>query len=141
AGGKLHLETPNGKISFDLGPAAAKWCDKILHPKTRIEKLGVKPQTAVCLIGEFADDFQKELRAAMANISAGRYSARSDLIFLSVSSRKELSAPASTAAKCLSGSVALWIVYPKGKKEITESDVLAAGRKAGLKDVKVVGFS
>jgi hypothetical protein len=35
----------------------------------------------------------------------------------------------------------LWIVYPKGQKQITENDVLASGRKAGLKDVKVVGFS
>jgi hypothetical protein len=35
----------------------------------------------------------------------------------------------------------LWIVYPKGQKEITENDVLTAGRKSGLKDVKVVGFS
>jgi len=35
----------------------------------------------------------------------------------------------------------LWVVYPKGRKEITEGDVLGAGRKAGLKDVKVVGFS
>ena len=39
------------------------------------------------------------------------------------------------------GATALWVVYPKGKKEITENEVLAAGRKAGLKDVKVVGFS
>jgi hypothetical protein len=36
---------------------------------------------------------------------------------------------------------ALWVVYPKGKKDITEIDVISAGRKAGLKDVKVVGFS
>jgi hypothetical protein len=35
----------------------------------------------------------------------------------------------------------LWIVYPKGQKSITENDVIAAGRKTGLKDVKVVGFS
>jgi hypothetical protein len=35
----------------------------------------------------------------------------------------------------------LWVVYPKGKKALTEADVLGAGRKAGLKDVKVVGFS
>jgi hypothetical protein len=41
----------------------------------------------------------------------------------------------------LKGAAALWIVYPKGQKDITENDVLAAGRKAGLKDVKVVGFS
>jgi len=32
-------------------------------------------------------------------------------------------------------------VYPKGQKQITENDVIAAGRKSGLKDVKVVGFS
>lgn len=36
---------------------------------------------------------------------------------------------------------ALWMVYLKGQKAITEGDVLAAGRKAGWKDVKVVGFS
>ena len=36
---------------------------------------------------------------------------------------------------------ALWIVYPKGQKVITEGDVLSAGRNAGLKDIKVVGFS
>jgi hypothetical protein len=41
----------------------------------------------------------------------------------------------------MQGAAALWIVYPKGQKHITENDVLAAGRKAGLKDVKVVGFS
>jgi hypothetical protein len=33
------------------------------------------------------------------------------------------------------------MVYPKAKREITEGDVIGAGRKAGLKDVKVVGFS
>ena len=41
----------------------------------------------------------------------------------------------------MKGTAALWIVYPKGQKHITENDVLAAGRKSGLKDVKVVGFS
>jgi hypothetical protein len=41
----------------------------------------------------------------------------------------------------MKGSAALWVVYPKGQKSITETDVIGAGRKAGLKDVKVVGFS
>ncbi len=44
-------------------------------------------------------------------------------------------------SKSMKGAAALWIVYPKGQKQITENDVLAAGRKCGLKDVKVVGFS
>jgi hypothetical protein len=43
--------------------------------------------------------------------------------------------------KSMQGATALWIVYPKAQKHITENDVLAAGRKTGLKDVKVVGFS
>ncbi len=33
------------------------------------------------------------------------------------------------------------IVYPKGQKTITESTVRTAGLKAGLTDIKVVGFS
>jgi hypothetical protein len=33
------------------------------------------------------------------------------------------------------------VIRPKGKAVITESDVMAAGKKAGLVDVKVVSFS
>ncbi|HXR09549.1 MAG TPA: hypothetical protein VN792_02170, partial [Candidatus Acidoferrales bacterium] len=36
---------------------------------------------------------------------------------------------------------AIWIVYPKGVKHITESDVLRAIRAASLTDVKVASFS
>jgi hypothetical protein len=53
---------------------------------------------------------------------------------------EELSSVAEIA-KSMEGATALWIVYPKGQKSITENDVIAAGRKTGLKDVKVVGFS
>ena len=55
-------------------------------------------------------------------------------------SSKDLS-QISKLAKSLKGAAGLWIVYPKGQKQITENDVIAAGRKSGLKDVKVVGFS
>ncbi len=44
-------------------------------------------------------------------------------------------------AGSMKGAAALWVVYRKGQEHITENDVLAAGRKCGLKDVKVVGFS
>jgi hypothetical protein len=36
---------------------------------------------------------------------------------------------------------ALWIIYPKGRKGITELQVIRAGREAGLVDIKVVGYS
>jgi len=61
-------------------------------------------------------------------------------VFWFVDGKDGLGAAAKVRKK-LEGAAALWVVYAKGKKEITESDVLDAGRKAGLKDVKVVGFS
>jgi hypothetical protein len=36
---------------------------------------------------------------------------------------------------------ARWIVRPKGRPEISERATMAAGKAAGLIDVKVVGFS
>ncbi len=139
--GNLHLETPDGKISFDLGPAAAKWCDKILHPKTRAEKLGVKSGVSISVLGNFDAEFLEELRQTTSTISQNKLSLASELIFLSASSKAELTSGLVKTTKTLKGATALWIVYPKGQKQITENDVLTAGRKAGLKDIKVVGFS
>jgi hypothetical protein len=44
------------------------------------------------------------------------------------------------SAKSLKRNGAIWVVYPKGKKEITEIGVLKAGRQAGLVDTKVARF-
>jgi hypothetical protein len=39
------------------------------------------------------------------------------------------------------GTTALWIIYPKGQKQITEADVRSAGLASGLTDTKVTSFS
>src|ERR1700730_14598172 len=138
--GTLRLDTGEGTAIFELGANAAKWCDKILHPKTRLEKLGIKPNEAVSLVGNLDGDFLAELRSCTKNVSNGKVAAGAEWIFFASDSAKDLS-HVSKLAKSLKGAAALWIVYPKGQKQITENDVLAAGRKSGLKDVKVVGFS
>jgi len=140
ADGELRVEVPEGAAIFELGANAAKWCEKILHPKTRLEKLGIKPNAAVSLVGDFAADFLAELQAQTKNVSNGKVAADTEWIFFADDSAKDLS-QVPKFAKSLKGAAALWIVYPKGQKQITENDVLAAGRKSGLKDVKVVGFS
>jgi hypothetical protein len=139
--GQLRLQTADGPAILELGAYAEKWCHKILHPKTRAEKLGVKPGIRISLLGDFEQDFLRELRAATKNIHEDKVDTSSELIFLSVNSTKELSSGITKAAKAIQGATALWIVYPKGQKEITENDVLSTGRKAGLKDLKAVGFS
>jgi hypothetical protein len=138
--GELRFHTEEGPAVLELGPAAEKWAEKILHPKSRAEKLGVKNAMRVSLVGKFDDTFERELSVATNNVAKGKIAADSELIFVAVESSKGLSDVAKIA-KSVKGAAGLWIVYPKGKKEITEIDVIGAGRKTGLKDVKVVGFS
>ena len=138
--GELRLQTAGGLAVFEIGSAAEKWREKILHPKTRIEKIGLKPGAKVSLLGNFEADFLDELRSVAGTVSKESVAADSDTIFFAANSPKALSSVAKIA-KSLKGATALWIVYPKGQKTIAENDVIAAGRKAGLKDVKVVGFS
>jgi hypothetical protein len=138
--GELRFHTEEGPAVLELGPAAEKWAEKILHPKSRAEKLGVKNAMRVSLVGKFDDTFERELSVATNNVAKGKIAADSELIFVAVESSKGLSDVAKIA-KSVKGAAGLWIVYPKGKKEITETDVIGAGRKTGLKDVKVVGFS
>jgi hypothetical protein len=133
--GELRLEAAEGKLAFAIGEAAEKWREKILHPKTRIEKLGVKAGERVELLGKFESEFVKEIGER-----ADRGAGHANWIFLAIEEKKNLSEVVK-ASKKLRGAAGLWIVYPKGRKEVTELDVISAGRKAGLKDVKVVGFS
>jgi hypothetical protein len=138
--GELRLQTTEGLAVFHLGASAEKWCNKILHPKSRIEKLGVKPKAGVSLLGDFDAEFLDELGKLTKPASKGKVTADSELIFFATDSNEDLGA-LTKIAKSMKGAAALWIVYPKGQQHITENDVLGAGRKVGLKDVKVVGFS
>jgi hypothetical protein len=139
ANGELRIDTKDGALAFEVGTVAEKWREKILHPKTRVQKLGVKDGTPVRLLGDFDADFIKELKSSKANVG-GVSPTEAQNIFLAIGGKSSLATIAKHARK-MKGAEALWLVYPKGKKEVTENDVLSAGRKSGLKDVKVVGFS
>lgn len=139
-GGELRLKTAAGLVVFELGERAEKWRQKIANPKSVVEKLGVKPGEPVGVFGNLAAEFLKKLKAQNSAVAKQIISAETRWIFLACELRAELGNVKKIAAK-MKGSTALWVVYPKGQKSITEMDVLSAVRTAGLKDVKVVGFS
>jgi Protein of unknown function (DUF3052) len=139
-GGELHLTWKDGDAVFELGESAAKWADKILHPKSTAEKLGIKPGLTVSVLAIRDADFIRNLRASAKAFSAGKLLRDSDLIFLGASESADL-AEIGNVLSSLARSGALWIVYPKGKQAIKEGQVIEAGRAAGLVDVKVVKFS
>jgi hypothetical protein len=138
--GELRLKTDDGLVIFELGERAEKWREKIANPKSVVEKLGVKAGEPVAAFGKLDAEFVKKLREQKSAVEQGKAAAGVKWIFLAAEGREDLAQVKAIAGK-MQGGVALWVVYPKGQKSITEMDVLSAGRKAGLKDVKVVGFS
>jgi hypothetical protein len=138
--GELRLKWKDGSAVFELGDRAAKWADKILHPKSTAEKLGIKPGLIVSVCAIRDADFIRDLRSNAKAFSNTKLIKDSDLIFVGASESADLGdigGPLPSLAK----SGALWIVYPKGKQEIKEVQVIEAGRAAGLVDAKVVKFS
>ena len=138
-GDDLLLQWSNHELRVPLGSDAPKWAQKILNPKSRIEKLGVKRDQRVCAIGKLDDDFLAELAASGADVSR-RLRKDADVIFAAIDSRDDLPALARTR-QFLQPAGAVWIVRPKGNPALSEAEVMQGGKAAGLVDVKVVRFS
>ena len=139
-GGTLSVTFPDGTAAFDLGTAAPKWADKILHPPSRLQKIGVKAEWRVSAIGVDDTAFLEELEAAVAQLSIGRVVKGADAIFFGATTEAQLARLEKLKAS-LKPNGALWIIRPKGCPDISERATMAAGKAAGLVDVKVVGFS
>ena len=138
--GELHLQWRDGSAVLELGGRAEQWAHKILYPRSTAEKLGIKPGLVISAIAMGDDKFVEDLRAQSKSFSDSKALKNSDLIFFGAGKAEELSRVPKLLPS-LASMGALWIVYPKGRKEITELQVLNAGRAAGLVDVKVVSFS
>ena len=128
--GRLEIKSPEGTLSLELGKYAEKWADKILHPPSRLDKLGIKEGTRVALVALKDSTIEAELKSRGAEISKSP-----EVLLFGVEKKAGLDRLTKLKAP------SIWIVYPKGVKEITEMDVIRAIRSAGLVDVKVASFS
>lgn len=140
-GDDLVIRFSGGQAFFELGESeAARWAQKITHPKSVVEKLGIKAGDTVCVVQLNDATFFADLEASGAKTTKGKAKKGSNAIFYGANSRSDL-ARVEVLKRSLAPAGALWIIRPKGVKEITERDVMAAGKAAGLVDVKVVRFS
>jgi DUF3052 family protein len=140
AEGRLTLETRDGPAVFELGPRAERWAERIRNPRTLIDKLGLKPDARVAVVGVEDDAFRTDLAARVGSFAEGEPLSETDVVFLGVASLADLRALAALAER-IAGDGAIWVVAPKGGREPREAEVLAAGRAAGLVDTKVARFS
>jgi hypothetical protein len=108
--------------------------------RTRLQKLGAKPEWRVAVVSVGDPDFVQELRGAVQHVSVGRVPDECDAIFFGASHEKEL-VRLGVLRKSMKQNGALWVIRPKGRPEISERAVMDAGKAAGLVDVKAISFS
>jgi hypothetical protein len=135
-GGELAVGTAAGTIHLELGSAAPKWKDKIENPPSLLSKLGVKTGSAVVFIGVKDDAFMAEVERAQTRVVRKD----ADIVFVQLDALTALPQIA-RARDLIQPAGAIWVIYPKGRKDIPESAVMTATKSAGLVDTKVASFS
>lgn len=108
--------------------------------RSLLDKLGVKPDSAIAVVGVQDQDFWQQLRERAVDDVQGWPSRSVDLIFLLAESKEALQQLAALEPY-LERRGAIWVVSPRGKPDIKDVDVIAAAKQAGLVDNKVVRFS
>jgi hypothetical protein len=139
--GVLFLECDDRTASMELGPLAQKWAEKIRSPKALVDKLGVRPDDRVTVLGIDDAPFLTQLRERLGREPLHRSARELDLIFLAADCAGDLAA-LGELERCLKRNGAIWVVSPKGARaRIRDVDVMLAARGVGLVDTKVVSFS
>jgi len=138
--GVLTLEWPAGRLALSLGRSAEKWAEAIRSPKTVVEKLGVKPGLRVVLVGRFETSFRTDVMNALGEKPGVKPVPGSDLVFvLLVHEGDEDKLEDLVPAIFPDG--AIWAVYPRGRRDLSEDTVRKAARALGLVDIKLVKVS
>lgn len=104
--GALHIQTKDALATFELGAKAEKWREKIANPKSRIDKLGVRPGDHVSVRGKFSMDFLRELKTKDAVVLLNGLAKDVAWVFLEVEVVRDL-AQVKATAKTLQGDAAL----------------------------------
>lgn len=138
--GVLRVRFGDRTAEFALGDAAERWASRITNPPSRLDKLGIKTGMRVDIVALADQAFVDEVAARGAVIVRSTAARPADALFYGATHRDALGRLADLA-KRLQPDGALWVVRPKGRPEITEAETMAAGKRAGLVDVKVVSFS
>jgi hypothetical protein len=118
------------RAEFELGEAeAARWADRISHPKSLADKLGIKSGMRIAVDLPDAridpDEFLRPLRERTDDVTSGEPIPETDLVFFEADSVPELAA-LGTLRGALRPNGGIWVVSPKRDPSIRDVDVIQA---------------
>ncbi len=138
--GVLLVRSAQGEAAFELGKAAEKWVLKVRYPRSLIDKLGVKPDFRVSVLGVQDDDFWEHLTKRTSDISRDSAADESDVVFLAAEEVADLGKLAHLQ-KRIKRNGAIWVVWRKNRKDFNGNHVRTGAIESGLVDIKIVSFS
>ena len=140
--GRLVIVFGGRSAALEIGAGMAeKWAKRITSSPSRLDKLGVKPGMRIALVGMDDDALVEDIGAKGALLETSARSKGLDMIFFAAHAPRDLSRLETIAGR-LEPAGAIWLIRAKGRgAPISERASMAAGKKAGLVDVKVVSYS
>jgi hypothetical protein len=138
--GWLIVDHQHGTARFDLGDLAESWARAITNPRTRIDKLDVKPTSRAAVIGVTDEEFLAELRERAAAVEVSDAVENVDLIFYAIDDVLDLERLPALRERIVPAG-ALWLIHPRGDPELKHEPIVAAAKRAGLIDTKTARFS
>lgn len=137
--GQLKVRSADQQAVFEIGAQAEAWALKIRYPKGRLDKLGIKPGSQVCLLGLQDEEFLTELEQRTQNV-CNQVREGLDFILFRANSQEDL-ALLDSLQNYIRRDGAIWVIWPKGQRKVNRDHVFAASKAAGLVDIKICAFS
>ena len=139
--GTLRLRMEEGSMLLHLGQKAEAWAQFIKYPRSRIEKLGIKPGQRVLLVGLEDEALEADLASRECKVSRRETKTPVDVAMVLVDTQAKLQLIA-RYREAITPDGTVWVIRPKGKDTpVTEAQTRDAAKRAELVDVKVVSFS
>lgn len=136
--GILSVVHAGGRAAFTV-PTPERWAERIRSPKSRLDKLGIFEGTIVHVRGAAEPELLRELRERGAELRSKLTTTVEVVIFFAPTEASLMALDAIRHGT--SDTVAIWVVWKKGQKELGEDHVRVAARSRDLVDVKVAKVS
>lgn len=137
----LAFDFHGNPVRMDVGERAPKWLDSIRNPKSLSEKIGVRTGDVVRFVNFEDPILCEQIVQKDARMVGSEWKEPCNLIVFGVERPPELRQLESLAESVLPDG-AVWVMLPRISKTITQSNILAAVRQAGLLDsIKPVTYS
>ncbi len=141
--GILTVTHTGGTVRLALGDAAEKWRGKLLEgPRSRAQKLGVKPGMLVTLVHVNDPTIGREIVEAggvLVDEHLREPSAPVDMLLLEVRTGSDLALLAQHTPAI--GSGVMWVIHPNGTPDVADTKIFAVADRLGFVYTKVMSFS